>query len=229
MLGSGAVQICSVIKLARKSLGMTQVEFANALGSSQSNVTGWESGRNVPGGDNLVKIAALTTDESLKARLLEASGLAEFVSRPASNLSTCGYPTISIRLLRDPAAAGTARMVDESEVERLLVLPKFMFPEGCGEIVAIRVKGDSMAPMISPRSIVYIDVSQREAKRLVGSVVAARIDDGVTIKLLRKSRNLYLLIPYHVSPRHEVIPLSDLAGDAIIGKVLGWYSEPPEK
>lgn len=50
----------------------------------------------------------------------------------------------------------------------------------------------------------------------------------VTIKFLRKTRSIYMLVPYHVSPRYDVIPLSGVAGDAIIGKVLTWITEPPK-
>ena len=218
-----------VVRNLRKTLGMTQIDFAKSVGVDQGAVTNWELGKRNPSPEFLLRIAALTTDENLKRQLLEASGLADFVAKSEPKSSTADYPTLSIRLLRDPAAAGTPRMVDEREVERLLVLPRFMFPDAAGEIVAIRVKGDSMTPMIMPRSIVYIDLSQREPKRLVGAIVAARVDGGVTIKLLRRSRNIYMLVPYHISLRHEVTPLSDLENDAIIGKVLGWYSEPPGK
>jgi SOS-response transcriptional repressor LexA len=220
--------IGGLIKQVRKSIGLTQIEFAKSIGTQQGVLTNWETGKYAPSSEGLVKIAALTEDKSLKRQLLEASGLAAFVSRPEPKSPTTGYPTLSIRLLRDSAAAGTPRMVDEREVERLLVLPKFMFPNAAGEIVAIRVKGDSMEPMILPGSIVFLDVSQREAKKLAGSMVAARVDGGVTIKFLRKSRGTYLLVPYHISPRHDVTPLSDLAGDAIIGRVLTWISEPPK-
>lgn len=217
------------VKSIRKSVGLNQTDFAARLGTTQGVLTNWEVGRKIPGAEYTLKIAALATDESLKRQLLEASGLAEFVAKPEPTPSTDAYPTLRIRLLRDPAAAGTPRMVDEREVERLLVLPKFMFPDATGEIVAIRVKGDSMAPMIMPSSIVFLDVSQHEPKCLVGSMVAARVDGGVTIKFLRKSRGVYLLVPYHISPRYEVIPLSDLKGDAIIGKVINWISKPPVK
>jgi SOS-response transcriptional repressor LexA len=224
----GIIIFGEAVKAIRNAIGLKQIEFAKRIGVTQGVVTAWENNKKNPTNENLVKIAALTTDESLKRQLLEASGLSEFVSRPKPKSSVAGYPTLSIRLLRDSAAAGTPRMVDEREVERLLVLPKFMFPNAAGEIVAIRVKGDSMEPMILPGSIVFLDVSQREAKKLAGSMVAARVDGGVTIKFLRKSRGTYLLVPYHISPRHDVTPLSDLAGDAIIGRVLTWISEPPK-
>jgi transcriptional regulator with XRE-family HTH domain len=218
------------IRNLRKSLGLTQVEFAVRLGIDQGAVTNWERGKRNPSPEYLLKIASLTTDEALKRQLLEASGLAAFVPQSGTWIkTTAGYPTLNIRLLRDPAAAGTPRMVDEREVERLMVLPKFMFTEGSGQVVAIRVKGESMTPLILPGSIVFIDVSQRDPKQLVNAMVAARIEDGVTIKFLRKHKKMFLLVAYHVNPLYDVMPLSETDGDAIVGRVVGWFSEPPKK
>lgn len=219
----------STIKAIRKSFGMTQVVFAEQLGTKQGLVTYWEAGKKRPRTEQILKIASLINDEALKRQLLDASGLAAFVPQSEPKVSTEGYPTLSIRLLRDPAAAGTPRMVDEREVERLIVLPKFMFTEGSGQVVAIRVKGDSMTPLILPGSIVFIDVSQRDPKQLVNAMVAARVEGGVTIKFLRKSKKLLLLVAYHVNPLYDVMPLSEADGDAVIGRVVGWYSEPPKK
>lgn len=224
-----AVIIKDAIRSMRKSLGMTQIEFAKAIGSRQSSVTEWESGKSRPGGNYLLKIAALTADEDLKRQLLEASGLSKFVSQSEPKSATADYPTLSIRLLRDPAAAGTPRMVDERETERIVEIPKSFFRSGHGQVVAIRVKGESMSPLILPGSIVFIDVSQRDPRQLVNAMVAARVEGGVTIKFLRKSKKLLLLVAYHVNPLYDVIPLSETEGDAIVGRVVGWFSEPPKK
>lgn len=227
----GILPLGAVIRSVRKSLGMTQVEFAEEVGTKQGVVAGWETGKKNPGNEYLLKISALTSDNALKAQLVEASGLGAYVTeQTVSSLPTVSdYPTINVRLLHDSAAAGTPRMVNDHEIDRVMILPKFMFPGCCGEIIAIRVNGNSMEPMLIPGSIVFIDLSQRDPKRLANAMVAARVDGGITIKFLRKSRKMFILVPFHVSPRYEVIPLSDIEGDAIVGRVLGWFSEPPAK
>jgi transcriptional regulator with XRE-family HTH domain len=219
----------SAIKAIRKSFGMTQVEFAERLRTKQGVLTYWEAGKKRPGAEKILEIASITTDAELKAQLLDASGLTDLVTKPAEQ-TPGGYPKLSIRLLRDAAAAGTPRMIDESEVEQVIEVPKRLLPgESGGEIVAITVKGNSMEPMLLTGSIVFIDLSQRDPKRLVNAMVAARVDGGITIKFLRKMGKQYILIPFHVSPRYEVMPLSGVDGDAIVGRVLGWFSEPPTK
>jgi SOS-response transcriptional repressor LexA len=208
---------------------MTQIQFAEKIGVVQGIIAAWESGKKNPSNDNLVKIAALTTNETLKRQLLDASGLSAFVSQSEPNSSTDGRPALSVNLLHDPAAAGTPRMVDEREIETTLDMPLSLFRDGHGNVVAIRVKGGSMEPLILSGAVVFIDVSQRDPKKLVNSLVAARVDGGITIKFLRRTKSMYILVAYHVSPRYDVMPLSELDGDGIVGRVLGWFSESPKK
>ena len=47
------------IKEARFNAGFTQTELANALGVTQSTVTYWENGTNVPTSENIAKIAEI--------------------------------------------------------------------------------------------------------------------------------------------------------------------------
>ena len=47
------------IKLLRERAHLSQREFAQALGISQSAVAQWESGKTVPSLDNLVKAAGI--------------------------------------------------------------------------------------------------------------------------------------------------------------------------
>ena len=120
-------------------------------------------------------------------------------------------------------------MVDESEIEMCIDMPLSLFHDGHGNVIAIRVKGGSMEPLILSGAVVFIDLSQRDPKRLVNSLVAARVDGGLTIKFLRRTKSMYILVAYHVSPRYDVMPLSELEGDGIVGRVIGWFSEPPKK
>lgn len=62
---------------AREKAGMTQNEVANALGVNQSSVSLWESGRNLPRGKQMVKLAKLygvTVDELLREEDTNAKG-----------------------------------------------------------------------------------------------------------------------------------------------------------
>lgn len=108
----------------------------------------------------------------------------------------------------------------------MLPLPRSWFRR-TGELIALRITGDSMAPIIQDGYIVIIDTSKRQAKQLVEKMVAAREDDGVTIKWLRRDGDTFLLVPQHVSPRHPVRIVQPFGDFSIVGEVVKWIGEPP--
>jgi SOS-response transcriptional repressor LexA len=83
-----------------------------------------------------------------------------------------------------------------------------------------------MAPIINDGYVIVVDAAQRDPRKLVGKMVAAREDDGVTIKWLRKDKDAYLLVPQHVSPR---IPVKIMRAEddwGIVGVVVKWIGYP---
>ena len=73
-----------------------------------------------------------------------------------------------------------------------------------------------------------VDVAQRKADELVGYMVAAREDDGVTIKWLRKDGDVYFLVPQHTSERHPIRVIRDEGTWSIVGKVVKIIGDPPQ-
>jgi SOS-response transcriptional repressor LexA len=142
-----------------------------------------------------------------------------------------GGDAVGVRLLKDPAAAGTPRAINEKDVDEVLPLPKSLCPNA-DHLVCIRVEGDSMSPILEAGYIVAIDTSQVDPRRLHGNMVAARAPDGgVTIKWLRKSGKDLMLIPQHTSMRHQPVVLPATEEDhewGIVGRVLWWLGTPPK-
>jgi transcriptional regulator with XRE-family HTH domain len=56
------------IRLRRRSLGLDQVEFGNALGVSQSAISSWEKDRGRPGREKLRLLSDLTRDAKFISR-----------------------------------------------------------------------------------------------------------------------------------------------------------------
>jgi phage repressor protein C with HTH and peptisase S24 domain len=95
--------------------------------------------------------------------------------------------------------------------------------------VAIRVTGDSMSPILEEGYVVLIDLTQKDPKRLVNEMVAARDSEGgVTIKWLRKIGKYFMLVPQHTSQRHEPQMIESDDDWAVVGKVIRWIGEPPK-
>jgi SOS-response transcriptional repressor LexA len=132
-----------------------------------------------------------------------------------------------VPVLRDAAAAGTPRAIDEGEIEYTLTFPPSLLPRG-GKLFGVKIEGDSMSPFLETGYVVLIDVASRSPERLAGRMVAAREGDGLTIKWLRKQGDgVYLLVPQNTSLRHQ-IHIMHADGDwSIVGEVVKWIGEPP--
>ncbi len=131
-------------------------------------------------------------------------------------------PYASVPLLRDEAAAGTPRSISEADVEGYVLLPK----QWCAkpeELTCVRVRGDSMVPILYDGALVGIDHSQRDPASLHQKMVAARYDEGVTVKWLERLPDGRLrLVPENKS--HRVVLLPRSARNPIIGLVCWWWN-----
>jgi SOS-response transcriptional repressor LexA len=227
------------IKSARKELlKMSQLQFSNRLGVSQSNVSKWESGQLEPESQHLMRLANLLSGKVESFYFLEEAGVPSgfFMGDPKyaegvlpseiASASAPPTPFYQVPLLRDSAAAGTPRAIEDDEIESYVPCLKASVPRGSA-LVALRVEGDSMSPLLCDGYIVIIDTAQRDPKKLVGKMVAARDASGVTIKWLRKDNDLYMLVPQHTSPRFPITVLREGDGWGIVGAVVQWLGFPP--
>jgi SOS-response transcriptional repressor LexA len=214
-------EVARKLKALRTQRGWNQSELADACGVTQTQISRWEHAQDRPGATSMAKLAQMSTESDRDWWLAEA-GLSSLTPIEVS----VGAEVRLIPLLRDPAAAGTPRAIDENAVERQIPFPSDWLPPG-GKIYALKIMGDSMSPMISPDTIVLVDVAQRDAEKLVGRMVAAREGDGVTIKWLRKDQDIYMLVPQYASLRHPVRIIRPEGDFSIVGVVVKWIGEPP--
>jgi phage repressor protein C with HTH and peptisase S24 domain len=143
--------------------------------------------------------------------------------QPVAQEGFCARPSIK-GFGRRRISAPARREAIESYIEFPAAwCPK---PQNC---VAIRVTGDSMSPILEEGYVVLIDLTQKDPKRLVNEMVAARDSEGgVTIKWLRKIGKYFMLVPQHTSQRHEPQMIESDDDWAVVGKVIRWIGEPPK-
>lgn len=237
------------ITALRSRLGLRQAEFAQKFGVTQAAVSRWESGTKEPGKQIYAEMGNIAGEPDCwyfwKRAGLDKAALFEQVphSQPAVQTSVqveiAGRnprqsvyavkkipDAVAIPLLRDSAAAGPPRAVDERDVEERIVVPKRMCPHP-DDSVCIRVVGDSMSPVLEEDYIVCVDTKQSDPAQLFGQMVIARDPHGsVTIKWLRKVDGEIMLLPQNTSLRHPPILISKMSGWKIIGRVLWWIGEP---
>ena len=189
MARSEVAAIAQNLKDLRKLRGWNQNKLAETCGGTQAQVSRWTKGLDRPGPAVLAKLAQLGgTGE--RTWWIEESGLAD-IATPGAHADD---DLRTKPLVKEAAGAGTPRVVEERVIERNISFPHDWLPRG-GKVYALRIKGDSMAPIIDDGAIVLADVAQRDPHKVVGRMVAAREGNGVTIKWLRKDQDVHLLVP----------------------------------
>lgn len=129
---------------------------------------------------------------------------------------------VPLPLLKDEAAAGTPREISEGDLEGFALIYYAWCPNP-GNFTCVHVRGDSMGPILNDGAIVAIDHAQRDPALLRHRMVAARTEDGVTIKWLdQDAAGHLLLVPENKS--HPTISLPRMQTNPVIGMISWWWN-----
>jgi SOS-response transcriptional repressor LexA len=218
--------------LRKVTYKMDQRSFAKELGVSQPVLSKWERGEYKPPPMALAAIARKDYEnaswwcEQAGPQFAESLKQVQIIEQTRDELKKKGDRVVWVPLLHDALAAGFGREISEQDIDREIPFAAALMPHG-GKLRALRVSGNSMAPIVEEGYVVVIDMSQQDPRKLVGQMVAAREASGVTIKWLRKDKDLYLLVPQHVSPHIPVRIMREDEDWGIVGVVLKWIGYPP--
>jgi transcriptional regulator with XRE-family HTH domain len=236
------------IRDLRRRLGVSQAELAGRVGLSQVTISRWESGDDEPNGSGYAQLARVAGDpdcwyfwERIGVTKDDVARAMPGLEQPRTEVRVEVQPArgalheegrrlkkkpdvVAVALLKDSAAAGSPRMIQEAEIERVILADAHDCPHP-DDMVAIRIAGDSMSPVLETGYIAVIDTAVHTAKELVGHMVAARDPEGaVTIKWLRDVEGRLMLLPQHTSLRFPPIFLHP--GWELIGEVVWWIGRP---
>ncbi len=126
---------------------------------------------------------------------------------------------VMVRLLSDAAAAGNPTCIDDNDIEGYAVIYR-AWCQNPEMTTCVRVRGDSMFPLLPDGSIVAINHQESSPERLRGKVIAALVDDGVTIKYLDYTDRHFILYPEN--RQYSPIFIEKNQENIIIGKVE-WF------
>ena len=230
------------IKKLRKSSGLTQHALAQKLGVLPWAVSSWEQGRWEPSGEHYAQLARLAPPADaqffLKKIGIDREMLRTLQPEPAAQTPEIRIYTTEewrggtedrlrfqtqLPVLRDEAAAGSPREINERDIDSFIAVPSKFVPKGPGAYTGIYIRGDSMAPILRDRFIVVVDHGNRDPARLRGRMVAALVQDGVLVKWLARESRPDRIILRSENPGYEDIVIASPENDPIIGDVVFWW------
>jgi len=128
----------------------------------------------------------------------------------------------AVPFLAGRAAAGSGLVVDEDEVQGYVVVHEHACPDPKRQR-AVRLAGDSMMPHLPDGSIVGVDLTCTDPRRLVGRLVCARTDEEETVVVKRLSalRRESLTLASH-NPEFKDIEVRFAEVDSPIVGAVAW-------
>jgi phage repressor protein C with HTH and peptisase S24 domain len=218
--------------------------FAQAIAANQQTVHHWLQGRALPGAAALIAMwkafridplwlltgqqrvrGPVTLDVTPPAapvtgRRKAADFLQEEIRRDRF---------VTVPLLADAIAGGRPREIRIEDVEDYAVIHADWCPHP-EQVTCVRMRGDSMSPILADGSIIAIDHSRRDPLALDGKMVAFRQGNGASVKWCKVvSRNFVMGLPENKESIAEDTLLlfrDDEVDDCVIGRILWWWGRP---
>ncbi len=234
------------IEEVRHSRKLSQAEFGDQLGVSAMAVSRWERGVAEPSGETYILLGNLAGDPICwffwKRAGLRLSDIARVLVGTRHRLAQSRIKDVSlvhagtgkkhslkkVNLVAIPllpvqagAPGSTGDNVDLAEVspESTLAAPEEWCPNPAST-VCLRVKGNSMSPLILDGYIVAVDTSLVERELLVGQiVVASHKERGLLVSRLIRFDHMDVLVSDQ--REYESVPVTGSEW-RIVGKVLWW-------
>ena len=130
---------------------------------------------------------------------------------------------IAIPLISEPIAAGDSLVIKEKDIESFVIVSQGWIKQG-HTYRCLRVRGNSMNPIISHGFIIAIDLTENDPLKLESHIVAAHYQDSVIIKYLLLTERDYILTPHNLT-EYKPIAIPRTTPNPIIGKVAWWWGK----
>lgn len=229
--------------------GLPQTKIAKICGVTHQAVNRYFKKGLIPNYDAMLRISHyadvsmewLLTGKEPKKLLAPAVREAGILSEAAANISihtSADYREmlqnqfrakayVSVPLISTSIAASEPLIIEEKDIEDLVIVSQMLVKQG-NTYRCLRVRGDSMHPVISDGFIVAVNLTENDPAKLEHQIVAARHKDGVVIKYLLLTERDYVLTPHNLSV-YKPIVIPRTTPRTIIGKVAWWWGIPKDE
>lgn len=232
----------------RRSLKLSQAELGKQLETSAMAISRWERGEAEPPADAYIRLgklagdplcwffwgrAGLTTADVMdvmpktRRRLLDKrTANVQIVHAGAGRMqlsdkeALVAIPLLPVRAATPGERGDRVADLDQLKPEAMLAAPAEWCPNPAAT-VSLRVKGNSMSPLILDGYIIAADTSEVDHDDLVGQiVVASNIEKGLLVSRLLRFDHTEALVSDH--REFDSVSLVTPSGWRIVGKVLWW-------
>ena len=239
------------IESLRRARKGSQADFGRGLGVSAMAISRWERGASEPSGQAYIRLGNLAGDPLCwffwERAGLRLSDITRVLPAARRRLSQTGiaklqfaqagsgkkrFPKVAnlvaVPLL--PVHAGTHGCVGDNtdlsnvSAESILAAPVEWCPNP-GSTVCLRVKGNSMSPLILDGYIIAVDLSENQNDYLVGQIVlASHKEKGLLVSRLIRFDHTDALVSDQRD--YESVPANPGSAWRTVGKVVWWAGRP---
>jgi transcriptional regulator with XRE-family HTH domain len=231
----------------RQALKLTQGELGRRLKTSAMAVSRWERGDAEPPADAYIRLgnladdplcwffwgrAGLSTGDVMRvlptaSRRLRQGRIATVqvvhagASGPFKKDSFVAIPILPVRAAAPGEHAEEVADLDQLKPEALWAAPASWCPNPA-RTISLRVKGNSMSPLILDGYIIAVDTSDVSRDRLVGQIVVAWNSEEKRLLVSRLIRFDHSEALVSDQRGHESVSLGNGSSWRIVGRVLWW-------
>lgn len=208
--------IAANISAIRTDLGLSQEQFAEAIGTSQTTISAWENRQN-PRRSNIEQLLARFPQYTLEDVYGDETGFAKTLGRSTPTRVPCAPLFGSI------AAGAPIEMIPVTEYVEIPASLLARYPHA----FYLRVNGESMNRILPNGSFALIDPAQKEL--IDGQLYALRINNSeATIKRVRVTLTTVTLVPESFDRHFEPANFDRVSAHEStesIGRVV-WFCAP---
>lgn len=236
-------------------MGLTQSAFASRLHYSAMALSRWERGTHEPPAQAYIQIGNLSGEPESswfwQRAGFKTSDLSKMVPEGLGILRKSSFPDFEIVTAgshkRNGLAAQKARLVaipvltthaathggkgdqvldlDAVPVQEMIAAPAVWCPHP-GHTTCLRVRGESMSPLITDNDIVAVDRADINPGDLSGKIVVTwQRDQGLILSRFLQVNGVQLL--QSENKEYEAVKLGKNRNWRIIGRVLWWIRHAP--
>jgi SOS-response transcriptional repressor LexA len=236
----------------RKTLNLNQTELAKKSNSSAMGVSRWERGETEPSAASYIQLGILAGDPlcwffwsraglrnedvmravpGLRKRLDRTTAIKyQNVEAGSGNRSKTIPQLVALPLVKGVAAShgghgDIAGMLQDAPIETMIAAPKIWCPNPSAT-TCVRVKGNSMNPLIYDGYILVVDTSQVDRAKLDGKVVIAlHKNKGLSVSRFQEYDHTEVLRAENSA--YDSVILTNKREWSVVGKVLWWIGQAP--